>query len=76
MFLTAVSGHYKVEVFDFNANTYVPAPPGLGFHVNVADPTGKIQLSRVRSTDNCMTIGVGIMGRKYLFDFKFMCLPQ
>ena len=43
------AGNYRVQVYDFNMNQYVPTPLGLGMHVNTYDPEQKIVLSRVRT---------------------------
>ena len=42
------AGNYRVQVYDFNMNQYVPTPLGLGMHVNVFDPEQKVVMSRVR----------------------------
>lgn len=40
-------GKYKVQVFDKDANDYMPTPHGIGMHVEVRDPEQKVVLSKV-----------------------------
>lgn len=40
-------GKYKVQVFDKDANDYLPTPHGIGMHVEVRDPEQKVVLSKV-----------------------------
>ena len=44
---TLVVGKYKVQIFDKDANDYLPTPHGIGMHVEVKDPEQKVILSKV-----------------------------
>lgn len=45
-----VAGNYKVQAYDHNVKDYLPVTHGIGMHVEVSDPEGKIVLSRVSSS--------------------------
>lgn len=42
-----IQGKYKVQIFDKDANDYLPTPHGIGMHVEVRDPEQKVILSKV-----------------------------
>ena len=48
---TLVVGKYKVQIFDKDANDYLPTPHGIGMHVEVKDPEQKIILSKLYSSE-------------------------
>ncbi|RNA09647.1 Transmembrane emp24 domain-containing eca [Brachionus plicatilis] len=48
---TLVVGKYKVQIFDKEANDYLPTPHGIGMHVEVKDPEEKIILSKLYSSE-------------------------
>ncbi|XP_070539652.1 transmembrane emp24 domain-containing protein 4-like [Ptychodera flava] len=52
---TMVIGNYKTQLFDKNLNDYLPASPGVGMHVEVKDPDGKLVLSKVYSSEGRFT---------------------
>ena len=49
--MTWLSGNYKVQIFDYQINDYLPTTSGLGMHVTVHDPDNKVIMSRVRIAD-------------------------
>ena len=49
VFICFKLGKYKVQVFDKDANDYLPTPHGIGMHVEVRDPEQKVVLSKVLS---------------------------
>jgi len=46
---TTVLVNYKVELYDPRSGGFMPSSPGIGMHVEVKDPDGKVILSRVYS---------------------------
>ncbi|EDW96234.2 uncharacterized protein Dyak_GE25008 [Drosophila yakuba] len=48
---TDVLVHYAFEVEDSSSGGFMPAPPGLGIHVEVRDSTNKVVLSRVYKSE-------------------------
>ncbi len=44
-------GKYKVQIFDKEANDYLPTPHGIGMHVEVKDPEQKVVLSKLYSAE-------------------------
>lgn len=48
---TLVVGKYKVQIFDKDANDYLPTPHGIGMHVEVKDPEQKMILSKLYSAE-------------------------
>ncbi|CAF0762485.1 unnamed protein product [Brachionus calyciflorus] len=48
---TLVVGKYKVQIFDKDANDYLPTPHGIGMHVEIKDPEEKIILSKLYSSE-------------------------
>lgn len=55
-----VSGNYKVQIFDYQINDYLPTTSGLGMHVDARDPDDKTIISRVRIMRRlCNTTNVG-----------------
>ncbi|XP_077866310.1 transmembrane emp24 domain-containing protein 4-like isoform X2 [Saccoglossus kowalevskii] len=52
---TMVIGNYKTQLFDKNVNDYLPSSPGVGMHVEVKDPDGKLLLSKVYSSEGRFT---------------------
>lgn len=48
---TLVVGKYKVQIFDKDANDYLPTPHGIGMHVEVKDPEDKVILSKLYSAE-------------------------
>lgn len=45
-----LSVNYKVELYDPRSGGFMPSSPGIGMHVEVKDPDGKVLLSRVRES--------------------------
>ncbi|MEE6516874.1 hypothetical protein FKM82_026696 [Ascaphus truei] len=43
---TMVIGNYKTQLWDKQSETFLPSTPGLGMHVEVKDPDGKVIMSR------------------------------
>jgi p24 family protein alpha len=52
---TLVVGKYRVEIFDKSQNQFVPTVTGLGMHVEVKDPEGKMVMSRAYSAEGRFT---------------------
>ncbi|XP_078711583.1 transmembrane emp24 domain-containing protein 4-like [Lampetra fluviatilis] len=52
---TMVIGNYKTQLWDKNKQEFLPSTPGLGMHVEVKDPDGKIILSKQYSSEGRFT---------------------
>ncbi|RUS72136.1 hypothetical protein EGW08_020109 [Elysia chlorotica] len=52
---TMVVGKYKVQAYDYNVKDYMPAHQDIGMHVDIADPEGKIILSRTYAAEGRFT---------------------
>ncbi|XP_028309729.1 transmembrane emp24 domain-containing protein 4 [Gouania willdenowi] len=52
---TMVIGKYRTQLFDKQTNSFLPATPGLGMHVEIKDPDTKIILSRQYGSDGRFT---------------------
>ncbi|KAJ3587072.1 hypothetical protein NHX12_013462 [Muraenolepis orangiensis] len=47
---TMVIGKYRTQLWDKQANSFLPATPGLGMHVEIKDPETKYREERFRMT--------------------------
>uniref|UniRef100_A0A1W7RAK0 Transmembrane emp24 domain-containing protein eca n=1 Tax=Hadrurus spadix TaxID=141984 RepID=A0A1W7RAK0_9SCOR len=52
---TLVVGNYKCELHDPKTGGFMPSSPGIGMHVEVQDPNGKIILSKMYSSEGRFT---------------------
>ncbi|XP_075922455.1 transmembrane emp24 domain-containing protein 4 isoform X2 [Petromyzon marinus] len=52
---TMVIGNYKTQLWDKNKQEFLPSTPGLGMHVEVKDPDGKVILSKQYSSEGRFT---------------------
>uniref|UniRef100_UPI003AADB932 transmembrane emp24 domain-containing protein 4 isoform X2 n=1 Tax=Centroberyx gerrardi TaxID=166262 RepID=UPI003AADB932 len=52
---TMVIGKYRTQLWDKQTNSFLPATPGLGMHVEIKDPDTKIILSRQYGSDGRFT---------------------
>ncbi|XP_015192131.1 transmembrane emp24 domain-containing protein 4-like [Lepisosteus oculatus] len=59
---TMVIGKYRIQLWDKQSSSFLPSTPGLGMHVEVADPGTKIMLSRQYGSEGCFTFTSFIPG--------------
>ncbi|XP_003383896.1 PREDICTED: transmembrane emp24 domain-containing protein eca-like [Amphimedon queenslandica] len=52
---TMIVGKYKIQLFDANRQEWLPTSPGIGMHVDVKNPGGKVVLSRLYSNEGRFT---------------------
>jgi len=52
---TMVTGRYKAQLWDKKANNFLDSPPGMGMHVEVKDPNGKVILSKTYGSEGVFT---------------------
>ncbi|XP_043938168.1 transmembrane emp24 domain-containing protein 4 [Protopterus annectens] len=52
---TMVIGNYRTQLWDKQSESFLPSTPGLGMHVEVKDPDGKIILSRQYGSEGRFT---------------------
>ncbi|XP_051832401.1 transmembrane emp24 domain-containing protein 4 [Antechinus flavipes] len=52
---TMVIGNYRTQLWDKQTETFLPSTPGLGMHVEVKDPDGKVVLSRQYGSEGRFT---------------------
>jgi len=63
---TMVSTKYKALLFDKRKNDYVSSPPGMGMHVEVKDPDGKVLLSRTYGSEGKFTFTTHTPGEQQI----------
>uniref|UniRef100_A0A8B9PGJ5 Transmembrane p24 trafficking protein 4 n=1 Tax=Apteryx owenii TaxID=8824 RepID=A0A8B9PGJ5_APTOW len=52
---TMVIGNYRTQLWDKQSESFLPSTPGLGMHVEVKDPDGKVILSRQYGSEGRFT---------------------
>uniref|UniRef100_A0A8C0D817 Transmembrane p24 trafficking protein 4 n=1 Tax=Balaenoptera musculus TaxID=9771 RepID=A0A8C0D817_BALMU len=52
---TMVIGNYRTQMWDKQKEIFLPSTPGLGMHVEVKDPEGKVVLSRQYGSEGRFT---------------------
>uniref|UniRef100_A0A6I8NTQ4 DEAD-box helicase 56 n=1 Tax=Ornithorhynchus anatinus TaxID=9258 RepID=A0A6I8NTQ4_ORNAN len=52
---TMVIGNYRTQLWDKQSEAFLPSTPGLGMHVEVKDPDGKVVLSRQYGSEGRFT---------------------
>uniref|UniRef100_A0A8C3SHG3 Transmembrane p24 trafficking protein 4 n=1 Tax=Chelydra serpentina TaxID=8475 RepID=A0A8C3SHG3_CHESE len=52
---TMVIGNYRTQLWDKQSESFLPSTPGLGMHVEVKDPDGKVVLSRQYGSEGRFT---------------------
>lgn len=52
---TMVIGNYRTQMWDKQKEVFLPSTPGLGMHVEVKDPEGKVVLSRQYGSEGRFT---------------------
>ncbi|XP_068030704.1 transmembrane emp24 domain-containing protein 4 isoform X1 [Anomalospiza imberbis] len=52
---TMVIGNYRTQLWDKQSEAFLPSTPGLGMHVEVKDPEGKVVLSRQYGSEGRFT---------------------
>ncbi|XP_005396718.1 PREDICTED: transmembrane emp24 domain-containing protein 4 [Chinchilla lanigera] len=52
---TMVIGNYRTQMWDKQKEAFLPSTPGLGMHVEVKDPDGKVVLSRQYGSEGRFT---------------------
>ncbi|XP_008967161.1 transmembrane emp24 domain-containing protein 4 isoform X2 [Pan paniscus] len=52
---TMVIGNYRTQMWDKQKEVFLPSTPGLGMHVEVKDPDGKVVLSRQYGSEGRFT---------------------
>ncbi|XP_023236748.1 transmembrane emp24 domain-containing protein eca-like [Centruroides sculpturatus] len=52
---TLVVGNYKCELHDPKTGGFMPSSPGIGMHVEIQDPSGKVILSKMYSSEGRFT---------------------
>lgn len=52
---TLVVGNYKCELHDPKTGGFMPSSPGIGMHVEIQDPNGKVILSKMYSSEGRFT---------------------
>lgn len=52
---TMVSGKYKALIYDKKSDKFVGSSPGMGMHVEVRDPDGKVILSKTYGAEGAFT---------------------
>ncbi|NXB89992.1 TMED4 protein, partial [Vidua chalybeata] len=50
-----VPGNYRTQLWDKQSEAFLPSTPGLGMHVEVKDPDGKVVLSRQYGSEGRFT---------------------
>ncbi|XP_041256951.1 transmembrane emp24 domain-containing protein 4 [Onychostruthus taczanowskii] len=52
---TMVIGNYRTQLWDKQSESFLPSTPGLGMHVEVKDPDGKVVMSRQYGSEGRFT---------------------
>jgi len=52
---TMVTAKYRIQLYDEGAQEYMPSSPGIGMHVEVADPDKKLVLSKFYASEGRFT---------------------
>ncbi|NWZ10189.1 TMED4 protein, partial [Agelaius phoeniceus] len=50
-----VPGNYRTQLWDKQSESFLPSTPGLGMHVEVKDPDGKVVMSRQYGSEGRFT---------------------